>query len=129
MPAVSVSAQISQAIYFLAVITLAAVLAKPVYGVYTASQERGAQVTAAGIGSMLNSLSPGESAAFRLDAYPGVALSASLSGTTVKVSEGRATCVFPVRWSLPSETLEPGVLYAFTLDGTSIASAVVGENG
>ena len=127
MPTVSVSSQISQAVYFIAVLSLAGALAKPVYGVYTASQERGAQVTAAGIASMLDSLSPGESVTLKLVSYPGLEMSSSLAGSTVKVTEGPMSGSAQVRWLLPTLTLEPGLPYTFALTGTSVS--VVAQNG
>ena len=127
MPAASISSQISQAVYFIAVLSLAAILAKPVYGVYTAAQERGAQATADGVGSMLDSLSPGESVVLKLESYPGVGLAVSLDGSEVRASEGSATSVYHVHWSLPTATLLPGVSYRFVLSGGSVS--VKAQNG
>jgi hypothetical protein len=117
MPAISVSSQLSEAVYFVSIIGLSLLLARPVYLVYSGSQERSAQVVASGLGAMIDSMSPGTTVVAGLEGYPGVQLSAALSGTTVAVSFGGATATAQVRWELARVTLSPGVIYSFTLNG------------
>ena len=117
MPAISISSQLSEAVYFFAIIGLFILLARPVYLVYSGSQERSAQVVASGLEAMINSMSPGTTVVTSLEGYPGVQLSVALSGTTVAASFGSATATAQVRWELARATLSPGVTYSFTLDG------------
>jgi hypothetical protein len=123
LPAVSVSSQLSEAVYFVSVIALSVLLARPVYLVYSGSQERSAQVVASGIEVMIDSMSPGTTVVTSLEGYPGVQLSVSLSGTTVAASFGNATAMAQVRWELPRATLSPGVPYTFTLNGGEVMVA------
>jgi len=117
MPTVAVSSQISEAVYLASIIGLSVLLARPVYLVYSASQERGAQVVAAGLGEMIDSMSPGTSLVTSLQSYPGVQLTVVLGGTTVSASFGNSSASAQVRWELPRATLHPGELYNFTLQG------------
>jgi hypothetical protein len=123
LPAVSVSSQLSEAVYFVSIIGLAILLARPVYLVYSGSQERSAQVVASGVEALVNSMSPGTTLVTSLESYPGVQLSVALSGTTVAASFGSATATAQVRWELPRATLSPGVTYSFTLNGGEVAVA------
>jgi len=86
LPAVAVSSQLSQSVYFISIVGLSVLLARPVYLVYSASQERSAQVVASGLEAMIDSMSPGTTVVTSLESYPGVLLSVSLSGTTVAAS-------------------------------------------
>ncbi len=123
MPAVAVSSQISQSVYFISIIGLSVLLARPVYLVYSAAQERSAQDVASGLESMIDSMSPGTTVVTSLESYPGVQLSVSLSGSTVAVSFGNATATAQVRWELPHATLSPGADYSFTLNGGDLVVA------
>jgi hypothetical protein len=123
LPAVSVSSQLSEAVYFVAIIGLSVLLARPVYLVYSGSQERSAQVVASGIEAMIDSMSPGTTVVTSLESYPGVQLSVALSGTTVAASFGNATATAQVRWELPRATLSPGATYVFTLTGGEVMVA------
>ena len=123
MPTIAVSSQLSQAVYFVSIVGLSLMLARPVYQVYSASQERGAQVVASGLGAMIDSMSPGTTVVTSLESYPGVRLSVALSGTTVSASLGNATASAHVRWGLPHVTLSAGQAYNFTLLGGEIAVA------
>lgn len=123
MPAVSVSSQLSEAVYFVSIIGLSVLLARPVYLVYSGSQERSAQVVASGIEAMIDSMSPGTTVVTSLESYPGVQLSVALSGTTVAASFGNATVTAQVRWELPRATLSPGATYVFTLTGGEVMVA------
>ena len=123
MPAVSVSSQLSQAVYFVSIIGLSLLLARPVYLVYSGSQERSAQVVASGVGALIDAMSPGTTLVTSLESYPGVRLSVSLSGTSVAASFGGATATTQVRWELPRTTLSPGVTYSFTLNGGEVTVA------
>jgi hypothetical protein len=123
VPAVAVSSQLSQSIYFISIIGLSVLLARPVYLVYSASQERSAQVVASGVEAVIDSMSPGTTVVTSLQSYPGVQLSVSLSGTTVSASFGKATATAQVRWELPRETLSPGATYSFTLNGGDVVVA------
>jgi hypothetical protein len=123
LPAVSVSSQLSQAVYFVSIIGLSVLLARPVYLVYSGSQERSAQVVASGIQAMIDSMSPGTTLVTSLESYPGVQLSVSLRGTTVAASFGNETATAQVRWELPLVTLSPGVPYSFTLNGGEVTVA------
>jgi len=120
VPTVSVSSQLSDAVYFVSIIGLSVMLARPVYLTYSASQERGAQAVASGVQAMIDSMSSGTTLVTSLESYPGVHLSVALSGTTVKVSFGNATATAPVRWALPHATLSPGEAYNFTLKGGEV---------
>jgi len=123
LPAVAVSSQLSQSIYFISIIGLSLLLARPVYLVYSASQERSAQVVASGLQAMIDSMSPGTTVVTGLESYPGVQLSVSLSGNTVAASFGKATATAQVRWELPHATLSPGAAYSFTLNGGDVVIA------
>jgi len=123
LPAVAVSSQLSEAVYFVSIIGLSVLLARPVYLVYSASEERSAQVVASGLEAIINSMSPGITVVTSLESYPGVRLSVSLSGTTVAASFGNATATAQVKWGLPHETLSPGAAYSFTLEGGEVVVA------
>jgi hypothetical protein len=123
VPAVAVSSQLSQSIYFISIIGLSVLLARPVYLVYSGSQERSAQVVASGLGAVIDSMSPGTTVVTSLESYPGVQLSVSLSGTTVSASFGDATAAAHVRWDLPRATLSPGATYSLTLNGGDVVVA------
>jgi ABC-type nitrate/sulfonate/bicarbonate transport system substrate-binding protein len=123
LPAVAVSSQLSEAVYFVSIIGLAVLLARPVYLVYSGSQERSAQAVASGLEAMIDSMSPGTTVVTSLESYPGVQLSVALRGTTVAVSFGNATATAQVRWALPHTTLSPGAAYSFTLKGGEVAVA------
>jgi len=123
LPAVAVSSQLSEAVYFASIIGLSIILAHPAYLVYSASQERSAQVVASGLGAMVDSMSPGTTVVTSLESFPGVRLSVSLSGTTIEASYGGATAAAHVRWELPRETLSPGARYSFTLSGGDVVVA------
>jgi len=123
LPAVSVSSQLSEAVYFVSIIGLSVLLARPVYLVYSGSQERSAQVVASGIEAMIDSMSPGTTVVTSLESYPGVQLFVALSGTTVAASFGNATATAQVRWELPRATLSPGATYVFTLTGGEVMVA------
>ncbi len=123
VPTVAVSSQLSEAVYFVSVVGLAVLLARPVYLVYSASQERAAEAVASGLEVMIDSMSPGTSVVTSLETYPGVSLSVALAGTTVAASFGNATVTAQVRWELPRATLSPGEAYNFTLKGGEVAVA------
>jgi hypothetical protein len=123
VPTVTISSQLSEAIYMVSIIGLAALLARPVYLAYAASQERGADVIASGLGSMIDSMSPGTSVVTRLETYPGVQLSVALEGTDVSVALGGSTATAHVRWGLPHAALSPGEDYNFTLEGGEVLVA------
>jgi hypothetical protein len=123
MPAISVSSQLSEAVYFVSIIGLSILLARPVYLVYSGSQQRSAQVVASGIEAMIDSMSPGITVVTSLETYPGVQLSVVLSGTTVAASFGNATATEQVRWELMRATLSPGTTYSFTLNGGEVMVA------
>ncbi len=123
MPTIAVSSRLSDAVYLVAIIGLSILLARPVYLVLAASQERGAQAVASGLGEMIDSMSPGTTLVTRLETYPGVQLSVTLSGTTVAASFGKTTATSPVRWELPHATLSPGETYSFTLKGGEVSVA------
>jgi len=116
MPTAAVSSRLSDAIYLVSIIGLSVLLARPVYLVYAASQERGAEIVASGLGRMIDSMSPGTSVVTSLESYPGVRLSVVLGGTTVAASFGTTTATAQVRWQLPHATLSPGETYRFTLE-------------
>lgn len=120
MPAISVSSQLSQVVYFASVLGLALMLARPVYLVYTGSQERAAEVSAAGLSAMLDSLSPGMTVVASLEAYPGVTSGATLSGNTVVVAFGSSTAIAHVTWALSHATLSAGRAYTFKLQGGEV---------
>jgi hypothetical protein len=123
MPTVAVSSHLSQAVYLVSIIGLFVMLARPVHLVYSASQERSAQVVASGLEAMIDSMSPGTSVVTSLESYPGVQLSVTLSGTTVAVSYGGSTARANVIWHMPSATLTPGEAYNFTLNRGGLAVA------
>jgi len=117
VPTVAVSSQLTEAVYMVSIIGLTVLLARPVYLVYTASQERGAEAVAAGLRTMIDSMSPGTTVVTRIESYPGVQLSVSLQGTTVAASLGKSTATAQVSWDVPHMTLSPGEDYNFTLEG------------
>jgi hypothetical protein len=123
LPAVAVSSQLTQAVYFASILGLSLLLARPVYLVYSASQERSAQVVASGLEAVIDSMSPGTTVTTSLQSYPGVQLSVTLSGNTVAASFGSAKATAQVRWGLPSTTLSPGATYNFTLNGGELEVA------
>jgi len=123
VPTVAVSSQLSEAVYFVSIIGLAVLLARPVYLVYSASQERAAEVVASGLEAEIDSMSPGTSISISLETYPGVQVSVALAGATVAASFGGATATAHVRWDLPRVTLSPGEAYTFTLRGGKIEVA------
>jgi len=123
MPTVAVSSQLSQAVYLVSIVGLSLMLARPVNLVYSASQERGAQAVASGLGAMIDSMSPGTTVVTSLESYPGVRLSVSLSGETVTASFGNATALAHVRWGLPHAALSAGQAYNFTLVGGEVVVA------
>jgi len=120
LPTVAVSSQLSQAVYFVSIIGLAVLLARPVYLVYTASEDRSAQTVASGLEAMIDSMSPGTTLVSSLQSYPGVRLTVSLAGTTVSASFGGAKATAQVKWALPSTSLQPGETYRFTLNGGQV---------
>ncbi len=123
MPTTAVSSRVSDAVYLVSVIGLSILLARPVYLVYSASQERAAEVVAAGLEKMIDSMSPGTTVVTSLTTYPAVQLLVTLSGNTVAASFGKSTATAPVKWSLPETTLHPGQTYSFTLEGGVIVVA------
>ncbi len=123
MPAVSVSSQLSRAVYFFAILGLCVLLARPVYLVYSASQERAAEEVASGLGAMLDSMSPGTTVVATLERYPWVPLTVAFSGTTIVASYVDASATAQVRWDLPTVTLFAGQAYVFTLQGREIVVA------
>jgi len=123
VPTVAVTSQLSEAVYFVSIIGLSVLLARPVYLVLSASQERAAQEVAFGLEATIDSMSPGTTFVTSLESYPGVQLSVTLAGTTVAASFGNATATAQVRWELPHVTLYPGEAYAFTLNGGEVAVA------
>jgi hypothetical protein len=123
LPAVSVSSPLSEAVYFVSIIGLSVRLARPVYLVYSGSQERSAQIVATGLEAMIDSMSPGTTLVTSLEGYPGVQLSVSLSGTTIAASFGDATATAQARWELTHAILSPGVMYSFTLNGGDVVVA------
>jgi hypothetical protein len=102
---------------------LAILLARPVYLVFSASEERGAEAVASGLGAMIDSMSPGTTLVTKLESYPGVQLSVTLSGSTVGASFGRASATSQVRWELQQAALSPGWTYTFTLKGGEVLVA------
>ncbi len=123
MPTVTVSSRLSDAVYVASVVALSVLLARPVYLVHAASQERGAQAVASGFAHLIDSMSPGASVVTTLEALPGVGLSVTLSGTTVAASFGGSTATAQARWALPQATLSPGVAYNLTLEGGEVKIA------
>jgi hypothetical protein len=123
LPAVAVTSQLSQAIYFASIIGLAVLLSRPVYIVYSASQERSAQAVAYGLQEMVDSMSPGATVVSSLQSYPGVQLSVALGGETISASFGNTTATAQVRWVLQPATLRAGETYTFTLNGGQVAVA------
>lgn len=117
MPAVSISSQLSYAIYFASIVGLAVLLARPVYLVYSGSQERSAQAVASGLSAMLDAMTPGTAVATSLESYPGVQLAVHLDGMSLTASYGNASATVQVTWPLPRVTLVPGETYTFTLGG------------
>lgn len=128
MPTVAVSSQLSDAVYLVSIIALSVLLARPVFLVFAASQQRGAEAVASGLGGMIDSMSPGTTVVASLATYPGVQLSVTLSGTTVAASFGKTTATAGVRWELQRATLSPGETYSFTLRGGEVLVAQV-RNG
>lgn len=127
MPTVAVSSQISEAVYFVAIIGLAVLLARPVYLVYSGAQERSAQALAAGVAEMVDSMRSGTSATFALEAYPGVDISVTLGESTVTAHVGGYSSAANVRWELPGVTLSQGTEYNVTLLGERIEVAAAGS--
>lgn len=123
MPTASVSSRLSDAIYLVSIVGLSILLARPVYLVFAASQERGAEAVAAGLGRMIDSMSPGTTFVTTLESYPGVQLTVTLSGSTVAASFGKTTATSHVIWELPHLTLSPGERYAFRLEGGEVSVA------
>jgi hypothetical protein len=123
VPTVAVSSQLSDAVYIVSIVGLSILLARPVYLVFTASQERGAEAVASGLGSMIDTMTPGTTLVTGLESYPGVQLSVTLSGTTVTASFGKATAAFQVKWEFAHATLSPGETYTFTLKGAEVLVA------
>ena len=123
MPANAVSSRISDAVYLVSIVGLSILLARPVYLVYAASQERGAEIVASGLSNMIDSMSPGTSVVTTLENYPGVKLSVVLDGTTVSASFGKSAASAHVIWQLPHLTLSAGRAYNFTLEGGRIVVA------
>ena len=128
MPTVAVSSQIASTVYMVAIIGLAVLLARPVYLVYSGSQERSAQALAAGMAALFDSMSPGTSVVAHLEAYPGVPLAVVLGGDSVTVHLGGGSASSQVRWALPSQTLSAGASYNFSLEGGQLAVAAA-RNG
>jgi hypothetical protein len=116
VPTGSVSSQVSEAVYFASVVGLALLLARPVFLVYSGAQERSAQAVAFGLGALIDSMSPGSSVRFDLQSYPGLALSAALTGTSVSVSVGGATATAAVRYPVVPCGLVSGHVYELTLE-------------
>jgi len=123
MPAVAVSSRVSDAVYLVAIVGLSILLAKPVYLVYAASQERGAEIVASGLAEMIDSMSPGTSVVTTLENYPGVRLTVALDETTVAASFGGGEARAHVNWQLTQLTLSPGHAYVFTLEGGRVVVA------
>lgn len=107
-------------VYFVAVISLAALLARPVYGVYTASQERGAEAVASGLSAMIDGMQPGTTVVTKVESFPGTGLSVVLDGKTVTASFAGATASAQVKWGLPHETLTAGQDYSFAVRGENL---------
>lgn len=123
MPTVSVSSHLTEAVYLSSIIGLSILLARPVSLVYSASQQRTAEVVASGFADMIDSMSPGITVVATLQSYPGVRLSLVISGNTVVASCGTASATQHVRWGLARTTLYAGEAYAFTLHGGEVAVA------
>lgn len=119
----AVSSQLSQAVYFVSIIGLSLMLARPVYLVYSGAQERGAEALAAGLGAMVDSMSPGTTVVTSLESYPGVKLSVAFSGTTIVASFGNSSASAQVAWALQRATLSPGQDYRLTLEGGEVQVA------
>ena len=101
--------------YFASLIGLSLLLARPVYLVYSGSQERSAQAIAFGLAETIDSLSPGMSVLVMLSSYPAVGLSAALAGNTVTASFGETTATANVVYALPHTPIAAGTVYNFTL--------------
>lgn len=123
MPTVAISSQISEAVYLIAVLALAALLARPVYAVYSASQERGAEAVASGLSEMIDRLEPGTIVVAKVESFPGTGLSVALQGTSVTASFEGTSATAQVRWELPHEKLVPGEDYSFTVRGDKVEVA------
>ncbi|MDA4117469.1 MAG: hypothetical protein OK455_03910 [Thaumarchaeota archaeon] len=125
MPTTAVSSLISDAVYLISIVVLSVFLARPVYLVYGAAQTRGADMVASGVGTMLDSISPGTSVITSFESYPGVQLSVVLSGTSVTASFGKSAATFHERWPLQNVVLTPGESYNFSFRGGEIVVAPV----
>jgi len=117
VPATGISSQISDAVYLASILILAVLLARPVYGVYSASQTRAVEIVAAGVEKMIDSIPSGGSTVVRLEAGVGATFSVRLSGHTVSVSSGGFTAISQVKCSLPSMTLSSGTAYRLSETG------------
>jgi len=124
VPTVALSSNLADGIYIIAIVGMSVLLARPVYAVYTASQERGAVAVSSGVAEMIDSMSPGTSMVVRLESYPSVGLSVVLSGTTVTARMGEASSSAHVRWGVQAATLSPGEAYNFTLAGGEVLVGV-----
>jgi hypothetical protein len=120
LPTSSVSSQVSDAIYYASIILLSLLLARPVYLAYSGSQERGAQTVSSSLAAVIDAMSPGMTLVTSLQAYPGIPLTVTLSGTSVSASVGHASSSSPVRWQLQRALLLPGTDYSFTLRGGTV---------
>jgi hypothetical protein len=123
MPTVAISSRVSDAVYILSILLVGLLLARPVFVTYSASQERAAEVVAAGVGKMIDSMSPGTRVVTSLESFPSVHYSVELSGNSVIASFGRSAATDHVRWSLSHTVIHPGLLYAFTLEGGMVEVA------
>lgn len=116
----SVSSHVSEAIYLISIIALSVLLARPVYLVYSGSQELAARTVSSGLAQSLNSMLPGMTITTILQSYPGVGFSVSLGGSSVVAKCGAASATAETKWHLPHVTLTPGRAYTFTLQGEEI---------
>ncbi len=121
MPTVSLSSRLSDAVYLVAILGLSILLARPVYTVFYASQERGAETVCSGLAVMIDSMSPGTVVTARLESYPAVDLSVGLSGRTLTAHLGGSSSSSRVVWDLQTATLTPGKTYVFTLSGGEVS--------
>jgi hypothetical protein len=115
-------------VYLASIIGLLLLLARPVYLVFSASEQRGAESVAQGISNVVDSLTQGSSVVCTLPAYPGVSLSVDLSGSAVSAYVDGNRASTSVRWPINPMTMEAGESYSFTLeDGHVLVSAVSGS--
>ncbi len=125
MPAASISSIVSDSAYLAAVLIVTVLLFRPVFGLYSDSEQQTATMTATSLSAVVNAMSPGMSTTVLLQGPAFSNMSVSFTGTEVVVACQGHTASQAVIWQLRPAHLYAGRTYTLRLD----RDVVVEESG